>query len=115
MIGKINLVKIMGTTDKYLKETLETEFRIRGELLIKFYSDSFDFDEAFDSYSVTGWEESRKAYFSALSLGFFENEQEMTPKKFINELKGFEKFIFSKVYAGGLSKKLYRLFEYKKA
>ncbi|MBR6509645.1 MAG: relaxase/mobilization nuclease domain-containing protein [Clostridia bacterium] len=62
--------------NKFLKETLETEFRIRGELLIKFHSDFFDFDEAFDSYSVTGWEESRKAYFSALSLGFFENEQE---------------------------------------
>jgi O-methyltransferase involved in polyketide biosynthesis len=44
----------------------------------------------------------------------FEKEHEMTPKKFINELKGFEKFIFSKVYAGGLSKKLYMLFEYKK-
>ena len=44
----------------------------------------------------------------------FVKEHEMTPKKYINELKGFEKFIFSKVYAGGLSKKLYRLFEYKK-
>ena len=44
----------------------------------------------------------------------FIKEHEMTPQKFINELKGFEKFIFSKVYAGGLSKKLYRLFEYQK-
>ena len=61
--------------DKYLKEILETEFRIRGELLIKFYSDSFDFDEAFDSYSKTGWEEFRKRYFDLLSLGYFENEQ----------------------------------------
>ncbi len=44
----------------------------------------------------------------------FVKEHEMTPKKYINELKGFEKFIFSKIYAGGLSKKLYRLFEYEK-
>ena len=41
-------------------------------------------------------------------------EREMTPKKYIDELKGAEKFIFSKLYAGGLSKKLYRLYEYKK-
>lgn len=44
----------------------------------------------------------------------FIKEHEMTPKKYINELKGFEKFIFSKLYAGSLSKKLYRLFEYAK-
>ena len=46
-------------------------------------------------------------------LGFVK-EHSMTPKKHIDELKGFEKFIFSKIYAGSLSKKLYRLFEYKK-
>ena len=38
----------------------------------------------------------------------------MTPKKYIDELHGAEKFIFEKLYAGGLSKKLYRLFEYGK-
>ena len=41
-------------------------------------------------------------------------EHGMTPQKYVDELKGFEKFIFSKIYAGGFSKKLYRLFEYKK-
>jgi len=44
----------------------------------------------------------------------FIKECEMTPQKYINELKGFEKFIFAKLYAGSLSKKLYRLFEYEK-
>ncbi len=44
----------------------------------------------------------------------FKKEHEMIPKKYINELKGFEKFIFSKLYAGNFSKKLYRLFEYEK-
>jgi O-methyltransferase involved in polyketide biosynthesis len=44
----------------------------------------------------------------------FVNEHTMTPKKYVNKLKGIEKFIFSKLYAGGFSKKLYRLFEYKK-
>ena len=44
----------------------------------------------------------------------FVKEHTMTPQKYINELKGFERFIFAKLYAGGFSKKLYRLFEYKK-
>ena len=44
----------------------------------------------------------------------FVKEHQMIPEKYINELKGLEKFIFSKVYAGGLSKKIYRLYEYKK-
>ena len=44
----------------------------------------------------------------------FIRERTMTPQKYIDELSGMEKFIFSKLYAGSLSKKLYRLFEYKK-
>ena len=46
-------------------------------------------------------------------LAFIE-EHTMIPQKYVNELKGFEKFIFAKLYAGSFSKKLYRLFEYKK-
>ena len=42
-------------------------------------------------------------------------EHEMTPRKYICELKGLEKFIFAKLYAGGISKKLYKLFEYEKS
>lgn len=41
-------------------------------------------------------------------------EHTMIPQKYINELQGFERFIFAKLYAGSFSKKLYRLFEYKK-
>lgn len=41
-------------------------------------------------------------------------EHTMIPQRYIDELKGFEKFIFGKLYAGGFAKKLYRLFEYKK-
>lgn len=44
----------------------------------------------------------------------FVKEQEMIPKKYVNELKGMEKFLFASLYAGGLSKKLYRLFTYQK-
>lgn len=44
----------------------------------------------------------------------FIKEHTMIPQKYIYELKGFERFIFAKLYAGSLSKKLYRLFEYKK-
>jgi hypothetical protein len=41
-------------------------------------------------------------------------EHTMTPQKYIDELKGAERFIFEKLYAGNFSKKLYRLFEYRK-
>lgn len=41
-------------------------------------------------------------------------EHVMIPQKYIDELSGLEKFIFRKLYAGNFSKKLYRLFEYKK-
>lgn len=43
----------------------------------------------------------------------FVAEHTMIPQKYIDELKGFERFIFAKLYAGGFSKKLYRLFEYR--
>lgn len=36
------------------------------------------------------------------------------PQKYIDELKGFEKFVFSKLYAGKFSKKLYKLYEFRK-
>ena len=44
----------------------------------------------------------------------FDKEHNMTPQKYIDELHGTEKLIFSKLYAGNFSKKLYKIFEYKK-
>ena len=44
----------------------------------------------------------------------FVKEHTMIPKKYIDELKGFERFVFAKLYAGDFSKKLYRLYEYQK-
>ena len=44
----------------------------------------------------------------------FVKEHTMTPREYIDELSGMEKVIFEKLYAGCFSKKLYRLFEYKK-
>lgn len=44
----------------------------------------------------------------------YEKEHIMIPQKYIDQLRGLEKFVFKKLYAGGFSKKLYRLFEYKK-
>lgn len=44
----------------------------------------------------------------------FVKEHPMIPQKYVDELRGLEKFIFAKLYAGGLSKKLYRLYEYQK-
>ena len=42
----------------------------------------------------------------------FVKEHEMTPEILVNELKGMEKSIFEKLYAGSISKKMYRLYEY---
>ena len=44
----------------------------------------------------------------------FKKEHEMTPIKYIEELKGLEKVVFKKLYAGNLSKKLYKLYEFEK-
>ena len=44
----------------------------------------------------------------------FVKEHEMTPASLIEELKGMEKSIFEKVFAGGVTKKMYRLYEYEK-
>ncbi len=41
-------------------------------------------------------------------------EHIMIPQKYIDELTGIEKYVFAKLYAGSFSKKLYRLFEYRK-
>ena len=43
----------------------------------------------------------------------FVQEHDITPLNLINQLKGFEKFIFKTFYAGSISKKLYKLYEYK--
>ena len=43
----------------------------------------------------------------------FVQEHDMTPQHLINELSGVEKHIFRKLYAGKMSRKLYRMFEYK--
>lgn len=41
-------------------------------------------------------------------------EHEMTPAYLIDELDGAEKLIFKKLYGGNISKKMYRLYEYRK-
>lgn len=53
---------------------------------------------------------------TALAVGeiSFVKEHDMTPGQYVDELFGMEKRIFRRLYAGGLSKKLYRLFEYRK-
>ena len=38
----------------------------------------------------------------------------ITPTKYVDMLKGMEKFVFKTLYAGKLSQKLYQLYEYKK-
>lgn len=45
----------------------------------------------------------------------FKKEHDMTPNALINELRGLERRIFRKVYAGSFSKKLYRMYEFESA
>ena len=42
----------------------------------------------------------------------FMQELPMTPEYLIEELSGWEKVLFRKLYAGSMAKKLYRLYEY---
>ena len=42
----------------------------------------------------------------------FVKEHEMTPDTLINELEGFEKVIFKKLYSGDIAKKMYKMYEY---
>lgn len=44
----------------------------------------------------------------------FIKEHNMTPEEKINELKGLEKFIFKRLFAGKFSKSLYRMYEFEK-
>ncbi len=44
----------------------------------------------------------------------FVSQHTMTPKHLIGELHGIEKFIFKHLYAGKISDKMYRMYEYKK-
>lgn len=44
----------------------------------------------------------------------FVGERAITPKRCIDELKGFERLVFRRMYAGKISKKLYKLYEYEK-
>jgi len=44
----------------------------------------------------------------------FLREHELTPAGLIDQLQGMEKHIFKKVFAGSISKKMYRLYEYRK-
>ncbi len=45
----------------------------------------------------------------------FVKEHEMTPLPMIEELQGMEKIIFRKIYAGSISRKMYRMYEFKSA
>ena len=60
---------------------------------------------------VYGTDDPRSAEAGGL---LYLGEREMTPKHYIDELRGMEKRIFAGLYAGGFAKKLYRLYEYKK-
>lgn len=46
------------------------------------------------------------------SLSFIK-EHSLTPSELIDELKGFERFIFKNLYAGKTSKKIYKMYEYR--
>ena len=48
------------------------------------------------------------------TLPGFLREHDMTPPDLIDQLRGMERWIFRKLYAGSMSKKMYRLYEYRR-
>ena len=44
----------------------------------------------------------------------FVRRHDMTPPDLIGQLKGAERMIFKKLYAGGIAKKMYRMYEFRK-
>ena len=60
---------------------------------------------------VFGLDDPKELEHSGLS---FLREHEMTPSDLIGQLKGTEKYIFKKVFAGSMAQKLYRMYEYRK-
>ena len=48
------------------------------------------------------------------ALEGFLREHEMTPADLIDELSGLERRLFKRLYAGGLARKMYRLYEYRR-
>lgn len=49
----------------------------------------------------------------ALGCMNFVREHEMTPQDLVDQLRGMEKRIFRELYAGGIARKMYRLYEYR--
>lgn len=45
----------------------------------------------------------------------FIGEHDMTPEDLVGQLQGMERAVFRRLYAGGMARKLYRLYEYRKA
>ena len=45
----------------------------------------------------------------------FLKEHEMTPDVLVNELRGVQRVVFRRIFAGSLSKKMYRLYEYRQS
>jgi len=60
---------------------------------------------------VYGLDDPKALVCSGLS---FVREHDMTPSDLIGQLEGMEKTVFSKLYAGGMARKMYRLYEYRK-
>ena len=44
----------------------------------------------------------------------FVKEYDMTPQKYIDELQGMERMVFKTLFAGGVAKSMYRMYEFKK-
>lgn len=61
---------------------------------------------------VYGMDEPKALERSGLT---FIGERDMTPEDLVGQLQGMERAVFRRLYAGGMARKLYRLYEYRKA
>lgn len=51
--------------------------------------------------------------FACAAGAEFVAEHEMTPPRLVNELQGFDRWFFARMFAGEAAKKIYRLYEYR--
>lgn len=61
---------------------------------------------------VYGYDEPQD--LAAKTKFLFTKEHNMTPQKYIDELHGMERIIFKYLFAGGIAKSMYKMYEFKK-
>ena len=119
-----NAVILLEGVSMYLKEgeiknlfsNIEAKFKnikILADFYTSFAAKASKYKNPINEVGVTEvYGTDDPSVFERERIKFFK-EHSLTPEHLINELKGMEKVIFKALYAGKISQKLYKLYEYK--